>query len=237
MAALYDAERDRFLIEDFPVAITPSLRMTRPRPSDAEAAQLLVGALTEAVQGFPALPHVEVELGVLERLVEDGVPLVNDGFRAERFSDALRDDPFDWLHVASHGQFTGDADDSFLLTWDGRVPIDELGAVVGQARFRAERPLEMVVLSACETAVGDERAALGLAGVAIRMGARSVVASLWTVNDRASSRLMSAYYEALVGAGVSRAEALRRAQRSLLTDPATRHPNFWSAFVLIGSWL
>ena len=236
MAALYDGERDRFLIEDHPVAITPSLRMTRPRRSDAEAVQLLLGALTESVQGFPALPHVATELEVLGTLVE-GKPFVNDGFRAAPFSAALRDAPFDWLHVASHGQFTGNPDESFLLTWDGRVRIDELGAFVGQARFRAERPLEMLVLSACETAVGDERAALGLAGAAIRMGARSVVASLWRVNDRASSQLMTAYYEALVEDRASRAEALRRAQRSLIAESATRHPNLWSAFVLIGSWL
>jgi CHAT domain-containing protein len=93
------------------------------------------------------------------------------------------------------------------------------------------------MLSACETAQGDEQAALGLAGIAIKAGARSAVGTLWKVNDVAASQLVAAFYERLRDPQVSRAVALQDAQRKLLSDLRYRHPGYWSAFVLISDWL
>jgi CHAT domain-containing protein len=107
---------------------------------------------------------------------------------------------------------------------------------VGRTRFRAERPLELLALTACQTAAGDERAALGLAGVALRAGARSALATLWSVNDEAALQLVSRFYREL-GAGATRAQALQRAQIELLRGRAFDHPGYWSAFLLISSWL
>jgi CHAT domain-containing protein len=102
--------------------------------------------------------------------------------------------------------------------------------------FRAQ-PIEPLTLSACETAQGDERAALGLAGVAIQAGARSAVATLWRVADEAAARLMQAFYQQLRTPGVSRARALQQAQLALLHDPQYAEPFFWVPFLLINNWL
>jgi CHAT domain-containing protein len=103
------------------------------------------------------------------------------------------------------------------------------------AKFR-ETPLELLVLSACETAAGDERAALGLSGVALRAGARSALGSLWAVSDAAAAKLIPGFYQALQTPGVSRAMALSLAQRELLKTRQFRHPFYWSPFLLIGAW-
>ena len=114
--------------------------------------------------------------------------------------------------------------------------MDQLSRVLEPTRFR-HRPIELLTLSACETAAGDERAALGLAGVAVRSGARSVLGSLWSVQDLATYELVVAFYEALEEDGVSKAEALRRAQLSVMQQTAFRHPFYWAAFLLISNWL
>lgn len=98
----------------------------------------------------------------------------------------------------------------------------------------------MLVLSACETATGDSRSALGLAGVAVRSGARSTVATLWRVNDQVSATLMSQFYDRLAQAsqtGMSKAEALRQAQLYILKNPDYRAPYYWGAYVLLGNWI
>ncbi len=140
------------------------------------------------------------------------------------------------VHIASHGEFRSESAESFLLTYDGRLAVDRLSELVGATSFR-EQPLELLTLSACQTAAGDERAALGLAGVAVRAGARSVLATLWSISDIASAELISEFYHQLGQSGVSRAEALQRAQMKLIQNRSYRHPGYWSAFLLIGNWL
>jgi len=115
--------------------------------------------------------------------------------------------------------------------------MDRLADLVATTRFRDEEPLELLTLSACRTAAGDDRAALGLAGVALRAGARSALATLWSVNDQASADLVSEFYAQLADPAVSRAQALQRAQVEMLHMHHYRHPSYWSAFVLISSWL
>jgi CHAT domain-containing protein len=95
----------------------------------------------------------------------------------------------------------------------------------------------LLVLSACRTAAGDRRAALGLAGVAVRAGARSTIASLWSLDDDSGAAMMQAFYQELQQPQMSKAEALRRAQRSLLADPRYAAPRFWAPYVLLGNWL
>ena len=142
------------------------------------------------------------------------------------------------MHVASHAYFGGGPEESFLLTHDGAVTFDELGAVVAPRTY-TEAPLELLVLSACETAAGDEQAALGLAGVAIRSGARSALGSLWAIPDEAAYQVMTGFYEALNEPKLSKAKALQQAQLALL-EPRTashRHPYYWSPYLLISNWL
>ncbi|HEY9301543.1 MAG TPA: CHAT domain-containing protein, partial [Phormidium sp.] len=102
---------------------------------------------------------------------------------------------------------------------------------------RATNPIELLVFSACQTAAGDNRATLGLTGIAVRAGARSTVATLWNVDDEATALLMANFYKELSNSKVTKAEALRRAQQLVLQENQFSHPYFWSAFVLVGNWL
>jgi CHAT domain-containing protein len=141
------------------------------------------------------------------------------------------------VHLATHGKFAGKVRDSFVLTYDGRMSMDELEQFVGISWFREDNPVELLTLSACETAVGDDSAALGLASVAIKAGARSALASLWSINDEASSKLVADFYRELQDPGITKAQALQRAQLGLLADLRYQHPVYWSPFLLIGNWL
>ena len=100
-------------------------------------------------------------------------------------------------------------------------------------------PLALLTLTACETAVGSDRDALGIAGIALQAGAQSAVASLWQVDDAATAQIITDFYRAL-GEGMSRATALQTAQKNWLTTHPSgsyRHPGYWAAFILIGNWL
>ncbi|MBW4692543.1 MAG: CHAT domain-containing protein [Lyngbya sp. HA4199-MV5] len=101
-----------------------------------------------------------------------------------------------------------------------------------------ERALELLTLTACETAVGSDRDALGIAGISLQAGARSAVASLWQVDDAATAQLITHFYQALKQ-GMSRAKALQTAQKTWLQQhPDDRHhPGYWAALILVGNWL
>jgi CHAT domain-containing protein len=233
MSALHDGER--FLIERYAVATTPGLSLTDPRPLDRQNLQVFASGLGASVQGFPALAHVPSELASIQALF-GGEVLLDEQFRVPRIETELDDREFSVVHVATHGEFSEDSERSFLLTWDGRLGMDRLGEAVGHTRFR-DRPIELLTLSACETAQGSERAALGLAGVAIQAGARSALGTLWSVNDAAAAELVGAFYGELHDPRSSKAGALQHAQQMLLRDPSRSHPYYWAPFLLIGNWL
>jgi CHAT domain-containing protein len=140
------------------------------------------------------------------------------------------------VHIASHGKFSDHIEGSFILTADDRLTFDKLSDFVGLYRFR-ENPLELITLSACETASGNEQAALGLAGLSIKIGARSALATLWAVEDEAAAQLVPEFYRQLKTKNTSRAIALKKAKLKILKDPVYGHPGYWAPFVLINNWL
>lgn len=231
LAALYDGES--YLVEHYSTAFTPGLQLLGSRPLAQQSLAALMGGLTQARQGFSPLPSVVGELEQIQNTLTSAVPLVNDTFTTANLQNSVATLPLPIVHLATHGQFSSNAENTFILTWDDRINARKLKDLL-QSPDR-ERAIELLVLSACETARGDDRAALGLAGVAVRAGARSTLASLWLVNDASTSQLMAQFYQELATAKVSKAEALRRAQFSLLQGeyPA---PYYWSAFVMVGNW-
>ncbi|MEM7042337.1 MAG: CHAT domain-containing protein [Pseudomonadota bacterium] len=234
LGALHDGEM--FLVDRYALATAPSLGLIEPKPLTRQTLQPLLTGLSEPVQGFPGLPFVEAELATIGELIGGNV-LRNQNFVVSEIQQSLSTTPHSVVHIASHAQFTGDAKDSFILTYDGRLDMDSLERFIKQSRFR-DRPVELLTLSACETAAGDDRAALGLAGLAVKSGARSAVASLWQVNDRASSLLIADFYERLRDQpGVTKAKALQQAQVETKNDLRFRHPAYWAPMVLIGNWL
>ncbi len=233
LAALHDGAD--FVIKRFAIATTPGLNLTDPRPLNRDRLKMLAGGLTQATQGFPPLPHVTIELQTI-RTLYGGEQLVNKQFLVTGLEKALKEKPLSVLHIASHGRFEKDVAHSFVLTYDDKLTMSKLDQYVGLFRFRQD-PLELLTLSACETAAGDDRAALGLAGVAIKAGARSALATLWSINDEASSTLVVEFYKQLRDPAASKAVALQRAQLKLLGDPVYQHPAYWSPFLLLNNWL
>ncbi|MFO0699774.1 MAG: CHAT domain-containing protein [Nitrospira sp.] len=233
LAALHDGTA--FLITKFALAMTPGLTLTDPRPLNREKLRFLTAGLTTAVQGFPPLPYVADEVESIQQLYK-GDQLLNNAFQTSRLERELREGTYGGLHIATHGKFSTDVNDSYLLTFDGKLTMQTLDQLIGLFRFRQE-PLELLTLSACQTGIGDDRAALGLAGVALKAGARSALATLWFINDEASATLISEFYRQLRDPALSKAVALQRAQQKLLNDRIYGHPAYWSAFLLLNNWL
>ncbi len=235
IGALRDPESGRYLIERVAVAVAPGLRLIEPRALAPARTELLAAGISEARDGFPALSRVRGELDAV-RDAFPGTLLIDAGFSADALRHQLETRAFDIVHIASHGEFAASAQDSFVLAHDRRIGMNELASLVGGTRFR-DRGLELLTLSACETAAGDERAALGLAGIAVRSGARSALATLWAVHDAAAAELVARFYAQLREAGTSRSRALQQAKLHVLRETPYAHPAFWSPFLLINSWL
>jgi len=233
MSALHDGTA--FLVTRYAVAMTPGLTLTDPHPLNRERIRFLATGITKGVQGFPPLPYVEEEMDSIRTLYA-GHQLLNQDFVAPQMERELRDGRYGIVHIATHGKFSTDANESFLLTFDGKLTMNQLDRLIGLYRFRDD-PIELLTLSACQTGVGDDRAALGLAGVAIKAGARSALATLWFINDEASAALISEFYRQLRTPSLSKAEALQRAQVKLLSDRVYEHPAYWSPFLLLNNWL
>jgi len=233
MAALHDGKQ--FLVAKYATAITPGLNLTDPRSIRREKVNVLAVGVTEAVQGFAPLPSVAGELEALRTLFKT-TTLVNEQFVVANLEKKLKEEQFTILHIASHGQFESDPAKTFLLAFDGKLTMDRLDQFIGLFKFRDD-PLELLTLSACDTAEGDDRAALGLAGIAIKAGARSAVATFWQVHDEVAAELITEFYRGLQNPEISRASALRKAQLKILADPRFEHPGFWAPFLMINSWL
>lgn len=233
MAALYDGEQ--YLVEKYSVALTPGLQLVDPKPLAQRQLKALTAGLSEERQGFPPLEFVKLELAQIKSEIPSEV-LLNQEFTTRILDNKVNSSPVPVVHIATHGQFSSQAEDTFILAWDDRINVNELNNLLRRARDQnLSGTLELLVLSACETATGDKRAALGLAGVAVRAGARSTLASLWAVEDESTASLMSHFYQELK-TGVTKAEALRRAQKALLQE-RYEDPRLWAAFVLLGNWL
>lgn len=234
-ATLHDGKQ--YLIEKYSIAIAPSLQLAQPlrQPAKTEKRQqVLLAGLSEPRQGFRRLPGVKQEIEQIGSLFTSEI-LLDKNFTEVNFNQSAQETPFRIVHLATHGQFSSNSDNTFVLTWDEKIDIDELNSLI-RGDIKQLHPVDLLVLSACETATGDRNSTLGLAGIAVRGGARSTLASLWTVNDIATAKLMTNFYRELAQGNITKAEALRRAQLSILKSDRFSHPFFWSAFILVGNW-
>ena len=233
LGALHDGER--FLVESFAIATTPSLELSDPRPLDAATTRMLAAGVSESYADYPALTNVPTELEAVASHFASKV-LLNDEFSTLQLSQELQRRAYGIVHIASHAEMKARIEDSLILAHREELRLNELSTLIATTGD-LDRPIELIVFSACETARGDERAALGLSGVAIRSGARSAIGTLWRVSDASSASLMSRFYAELSQPGTTRANALREAQLSILQDAAFAHPRFWAPFLLLNNWL
>lgn len=235
MAALHDGQK--YLIEKYSIALTPGLQLLPPKPLKTQEFKALAVGLSEARQGFNELPNVERELENIKIQVSTSEILLNQEFTDTNFQATLNAVPFPVVHIATHGQFSSSADKTFILTWNEEINVKELDNLLRRRGEQGEnQPIELLVFSACETADGDSRAALGLAGVAVRAGARSTIATLWQVSDESTATLMTEFYRELAKLDVTKAEALRQAQLAVLKSDRYKLPYFWAPYVLVGNW-
>ncbi|NEP15054.1 MAG: CHAT domain-containing protein [Symploca sp. SIO2C1] len=234
MGALHDGEQ--YLIENYSIALTPSLQLLEPRSLQQLQLESLTGGLTESRSGFSALPAVAEEVQQISNNIPSEV-LLNAEFTRTNLESQIQSRSVPIVHLATHGQFSSKPEETFLLTWDERLNVNTLSQLLKSREESGAEPIELLVLSACQTASGDKRAALGLAGLAVRSGARSTVATLWTVDDQSTAKTMVEFYRNLGQGNGNRAEALRQAQLSLLKQQKYQHPYYWAPFILVGNWL
>jgi CHAT domain-containing protein len=259
LAALFDGEK--FLIEDYSLALIPSLSLTDTRYTGVKAAEVLAMGASKFPEKYDQnpLPAVPLELSTIVGKLWPGSSFLNEKFTLGNLK-SQRDRPqYKIIHLATHGDFQpGGAENSYIQFWDTKLRLDQLD------ELKLSNPqVELLVLSACTTAVGDEKAELGFAGLAFQAGVKTALASLWYVSDAGTLGLMTEFYQQLRTAPI-KAEALRQAQLALLRgevrlqdgylrgvsndralplpaelaaggDRNLSHPYYWAAFTTIGS--
>lgn len=243
-AALYDESDDnkKYLIEKYALAISPAKELTdigiMPR---SNISALLMGLEKEYLDQktklyFPKLKFVKIELGnVAKRLKNNGYDNVkneDNGFTSEEVRMWLNSTNYSIVHFSTHGYFAKEPNNSFLVAEDGRLTLDGLETYF-QSFASNNNPIDLLILSACQSGLGGGQ---GLAGIAIKAGTRSAFGTLWQVNEESTSDLIAEFYYHLIEKKVPKAQALQKAQISLLKDDYLDHPYYWAAFLLIGNW-
>jgi len=226
----------QFLVEKYALATVPAITLTKPERLEQKEEQILISGLSEAAQGFSPLPSVTAELHDIKEIMNGKVLLQNSGHTIDNLYRELENNAYSIVHLATHGVFGGTPEETFLLTYDGKLTMNRLEQLLGLRKYRNDK-VELLVMSACQTALGDERAALGLAGLAVKAGVRSVIATLWFVDDEATSLAIREFYRQLKTPDISRAKALQNAQKKLISQDRYWHPLYWSPFLLIGNWM
>ncbi|KST66307.1 CHAT domain-containing protein [Mastigocoleus testarum] len=242
MSVLYDGQQDKYLIEKYAITITPGLQLLDTEIRQKLALNVLTGGVDREIsvdgKTFPPLTNVERELKNIQSEVSNSKILVNQKFTEVNLHNQLQTIPFSVVHLATHGEFSSDPQNTFILTWNELLKSRKFDNLLretnGYNSFQDPNSIDLLVLSACQTAQGDRRAALGLAGVALKAGARSTIATLWSVDDESTADLMNKFYSELK-TGVNKTEALHQAQ--LATLDREKRPYFWAPFVLMGNWL
>ena len=234
MATLYDGQQ--YLVQKYSLALAPGLKLVDPKPLAEQRLAAITAGLSESRHGFIPLPFVNVEVEQIQSTLDSRV-LLNETFTESALTDAINQTPFPVVHLATHGQFSSNPEETFILAWDNPIQISALNRLLRNSEQSRQDAIELLVLSACETATGDKQAALGLAGVAVRAGARSTLASLWNIDDETSAILMQQFYQVLTDNSTTKAIALQQAQLALLKNPRYQHPRYWAPYVLVGNWL
>ncbi|NEO87597.1 MAG: CHAT domain-containing protein [Spirulina sp. SIO3F2] len=254
IAALHDGEQ--FLIEKYQATLIPSLTLTPTHRPQLQAASVLAMGIS-AFEQFAPLHAVPVEIASIKTQFPEGASLRNDQATLANFQEQLQSQPHQIVHLATHGDFQpGRAEESYIQFWDEQLDLQQIRQLDW-----SDAAVELLVLSACQTALGDTAMEYGFAGLAVQAQAGAAVAGLWGANDTATLALMSEFYRQLQ-LGQPKGEALRQAQLALLQgtvrveqeqlvgidetvplptelqkfgDRTFWHPYYWSAFTLIGN--
>ncbi|WP_243147281.1 CHAT domain-containing protein [Scytonema sp. UIC 10036] len=240
MAALHDGKK--FLIQKYAIATTPGLSLTNTQKVNRKNLRALAVGLTKdaTVDGriYKALTNIQHEIYQVVVQIPGSKLLLDEDFTPLRLHAELRKKSYPIIHIATHGEFGIVPEETFLVTGNNqKLTIIDLGTLIQDVSHGANL-VELLALTACETAIGDKNAIFGLAGVAVKAGVKSALASLWSVNDAATETLVTKFYKEWSQAGISKAEALQKAQQAMIaTGKVYAHPYYWAPFILIGNWL
>ncbi|MBW4510877.1 MAG: CHAT domain-containing protein [Scytonematopsis contorta HA4267-MV1] len=250
MGALYDG-KEYLIQKEYNIALTPGLRLLPSQSTNPRELRAILGGLANIPKDLPDvdrdlgnLDNVPQELKAIQNIKGENSPkqfasqiFLDNDFTSDKIRKAVQSISAPFVHLATHGQFSSNPENTFILAADGRVEVNEISSIL-KARDKKNQlePIELLVLSACDTAAGDNRAALGLAGVAIQSGARSTLATLWSVNDASTKKAMINFYDNLVNKKMTKAEALRQVQINFFKDEKYSHPYFWAPYVMVGNW-
>jgi CHAT domain-containing protein len=239
MSVLYDGKRKEYLMQKpYALALVPGLQLFDLRPLQRERFEVLTAGVSEQRQveqrTFSELPSVQEELQEVGSIVPSE-SLLNLKFTEANLQQKINSGAFSAVHIATHGKFSSDPEETYILAYDQLLKSSDLNNLLRINNQSSSKSVELLVLSACETAQGDNRATLGLAGIAVRAGARSVLSTLWQVSDRSTAELMGHFYKALTNPEVTKAEALHQAQLALFKQ--YKAPYYWAPYVLVGNWL
>ncbi len=225
MSSLYDSQTQQFLIEQYPLSFSLARNFLIANQQEELTSALAFGLSKPRPPINIPLPQVreEVEL-VANQLNIQG--FIDESFTKDNLAKSLAENQPQLLHLATHGEFTGLIENSFIQSYDQVLSPRELEKLLILSR------LNLLTLSACQTSIGNARSVLGLAGIAVRIGIPSVLGSLWSINDDITVDFVEDFYENYKN-GVSTAVALRQAQIEQIKIQS--HPFNWSPFILIGN--
>jgi CHAT domain-containing protein len=262
IAALNDGQQ--FLVEQYNLALIPSFSLTDTRYQGLQGTKMLGMGITQSTGGQSPLPSVAVEVPTLTSKIWQGTGYLDQQSTIEQFKTLTQQERFSIIHLATHASFNpGRVNQSYIQFWNERLTLPQLRSISLNQKWTAAPNVEMLVLSACQSALGNNEAELGFTGLAVQSGVKTAVGSLWSVSDEGSLGLMSEFYRSLRTAPI-RAAALREAQLGLLKgqvkavdgqlqlrdgtkvalpdgtaqqkNQSFAHPYYWSAFTMVGNW-
>lgn len=243
MGLLHDGKD--YLLKHYNIAETLGSKVRQPKLLPKKQLRALIAGLSKSSPSFKAanthdslteMPSVLQEVANVKEQTNSSVLLLNEEFTYKRFLKEVNTESFPIIHLTTHAQFSSVPQLTMFFSWDKPINLLEFDSLLKQKNQINEDTIELLVLSACQTAKGNKRSALGIAGIAAQAGARSTVATLWRVDDNSTALLMKEFYKELKD-GKTKADALRLAQLSLLSNPDYSHPYYWAGFLLIGGWL
>jgi CHAT domain-containing protein len=240
MAALSDGKQ--FLIQKYALSSIASVSLTNTLPTQPEKLRALVVGLTKNAvvdgQQYQALASVKEEINQVTTLIPGSKQLLDENFTRDRLQAEIHKAIYPIIHIATHGEYNLVSEDTFLITGNNeKLAITDLYAMIHNAAV-SSNTVELLVLSACETARGDDRTGLSLTNIAVLAGVKSTLASLWSVNDAATAKLVTQFYKYWHNERFSKARALQKAQQELIAlGKKYAHPYYWAPFILSGNWL
>jgi CHAT domain-containing protein len=243
-AALHDVKEKKYFFQKYAHAILPAWKLTNMEAMSRDKISALLMGLeksqAEEAKQFEELNHFDDEVKKITKtfnsisfLQKNHKLLIKEDFTVQNVETWLTKNSYSIVHFTTHGHFDPNHENTFLLAFDELLKLDKLKILFNSPTFR-EQPVELLTLSACESALGG--ANKGLAGVALQTGARSALATLWKVNENSTADLMDKFYEQFITKQLSKAQALQEAQKELFKYGHSHPPYYWAPFIIIGNW-